>query len=349
MAPVDRQAGDRLAGAIEIGDLVLDRWRNGWFGLSWYPVTGLRQVGVLDPDLVSGAAGVAVFLGELAAVTGKDQYRARCRQVLLDAADALLSTPQPKVDRRVAGRMPVPGGLFGPGAVLHALARCGQRLADTELLDRASDLVEVAGRLATNRSAAWMAAGQAGLLVNLLRLRRARPGHTGPDSLIAELAAGAAARLAQGVAPLPSAARQVVQRLPAGADGVALALAYTLRWAPDLVPDPDAATALLHQHSFAADWGGRLAAAAATRLPPSAVTSGTGTASCRDLVAGATELQLAGGNCTDQLGELIARRRTSGRWYADRVIADHLNLGAVDGLADIGLVLIGAPPLSVLH
>ena len=352
--------GDRLAGAIEIGELVLDRWRNGWFGLSWYPVTGLRQVGVLDPDLVGGAAGVAVFLGELAAVTGEDRYRARCRQVLLDAADALLATPQPKVDRRVAGRLPVPGGLFGPGAVLHALARCGQRLADAELLDRASDLVEVAGRLATNRSAAGLAAGRAGLLVNLLRLRRARPGRTEPDSLIAELAAGAAAGLAAGLtvgltagvaAPLPSAARQVVQRLPTGADGVALALAYALRWAPDLVPEPDAATALLRQHSFAADWGGRLAAAAtaAAWLPPSAVAAGTGTVSCRDLVAGATELLLAGGNCADQVDELIARRRASGRWYADRVIADHLNLGAVDGLADIGLVLLGAPPLSVLH
>jgi hypothetical protein len=356
----DGRPVDRLAGAIEIGELVLDGWRNGWFGLSWYPVTGLRQVGVLDPDLVSGTAGVAVFLGELAAVTGEDRYRARCRQVLLDAADALLSGPPPKVDRRVAGRMPVPGGLFGPGAVLHALARCGQRLADAELLDRAGDLVEVAGRLAGHRSAGGLAAGRAGLLVNLLRLRRARPGHPEPDSLIAELAAGTAADLARGVAaPLPSAARQVVQRLPAGADGVALALAYALRWAPDLVADPDAATARLRQHRFAADWGGRLAAVAASRRPPAAatsgtvtrgtVTSGTGTASCRDLVAGATELLLAGGTGTDQVDELIARRRVSGRWYADRVIADHLNLGAVDGLADIGLVLLGAPPLSVLH
>jgi hypothetical protein len=372
--PGDWLAGDWLAGAVEIGELILDRWRNGWFGLSWYPVTGLRQIGVLDPDLAGGSAGLAVFLGELARVTGEDRYRARCRQVLLDAADAVLSTSQPRVDRRVAGRMPVPGGLFGPGAVLHALARCGQCLADTGLLDRASDLVEVAGRLAADRGtagpgpgpgsgpaagpgsgpgsgpAAGLAAGRAGLLVNLLRLRRARPGRTGPDSLIAKLAAGAAADLAAGVgAPLPSASRQVVQRLPAGADGVALALAYALRWAPDLVSDPDAATELVHQHSFAADWGGRLAAAAATQPPPPAVTSGTGTASCRDLVARATELLLAGGDRTEQLDELIARRRASGRWYADRVIADHLNLGAVDGLADIGLVLLGAPPVSVLH
>jgi hypothetical protein len=341
--------GDRLAGATEIGELMLDHWREGWFGLGWYPVTGLRQVGGLEPDLVGGSAGIAVFLGELAAVTDDNRYRARCRQVLLDAADALLSAPHPQLDRRVAGRMPVPGGLFGPGAVLHALARCGQRLADAELLDRAYDLVEVASRLATSRSAACLAAGRAGLLVNLLRLRRARPGRAGPDSLIAELAAGAAADLGQGAAaPLPSA-RQVVQRLPAGADGVAVALAYALRWAPDLVPDPNTATMLLRQHSFAADWGGRLAAAAATQRPPSALASGTGTASCRDLVAGATELLLVGGDGTAQVGELMARRRASGRWYADRVIADHLNLGAVDGLAEIGLVLLGAPPVSVLH
>ena len=328
---------------------MLDRWREGWFGLGWYPVTGLRQVGILEPDLAGGTAGVAVFLGELAAVTGDNRYRARCRQVLLDAADALLSASRPLLDRRVAGRRAVPGGLFGPGAVLHALARCGQRLADVELLDRARDLVEVAGRLATGHSAADLAAGRAGLLANLLRLRLADPGRPGPDSLIAELAAGAAADMAQGMAPPLPSARQVVRRLPAGADGVALALAYALRWAPDLVSDPDAATVLLRQHRFAPDWGGRLAAAAATQRPPSAPAPGTGAVSCRDLVAGATELLLTGDDATAQAVELIARRRASGQWYADRVIPDHLNLGAIDGLADIGLVLLGAPPVSVLR
>jgi hypothetical protein len=361
--PADMLAG-RLAGAVEIGDLILDRWRAGWFGLGWYPVTGMRQVGVLDPDLVGGSAGIAVFLAELAGVTGDERYRARCRQVLLDAAGELLSAPERKLDRRVAGRMPVPGGLFGPGAVLHALARCGQRLADVELLDRASDLVEVAGAVVTSRSATGLTAGQAGLLANLLRLKLARPDRTEPDSLITKLAAGAAADLVQGLAvPLPSAARQAVQRLPAGADGVALALAYALRWTPDLVPDAGTARALLDQHRFAADWGGRLAAAAAapqsppatSQSPPAARRSppvpgaDAGRASCRDLVAGATELLVAGGDCPAQVRELIARRRASGRWYADRVIADHLNLGAVDGLAELGLILLGAPAVSVLH
>ncbi|MEU6234242.1 DUF4135 domain-containing protein [Kitasatospora sp. NPDC047058] len=288
-------SGELLGHAVRIGDRILaDRRGDGWLGQSWYPGTGLRQVEVLGLDLVTGSPGLAVLFAELWAATGEPRFHRAAHRTLAQAA-RLIDPASPRAflfaaDSRLAGGAPVPGGLAGPGSLIHALARGGTLLGEPEFLDAAQALVPgsvaVAGPAAGRPGRPARAPhpdlplGSAGLLLNLLRLRRATgPGHAPTEDGIRTLAAAAldhlaaadaaegeaeAVTVAAGPGRTPDGAGAAgpgfLGLVPAGADSVAVALARTVAEAPALLAAPDAVRERLRGHRFAtATRSGRLA------------------------------------------------------------------------------------------
>ena len=286
--------GELLEHAVGIGDRILaDQHRtaegSGWIGLSWYPATGLRQIEVLGGvDLVSSGTGIALFLAELWAATGEPRFRQAAHDTLAAAA-ALVDPASPHgfafaSDGRLALGAPVPGGLAGPGALIHALGRGGQLLGDKRFLIAAQMLVPGALALAAPLGVAGRGSrtvlpyqdaplGTAGLLLNLLRLRQAvaglpqAPSGQRPadgqesDAAVRILAAAAVKQLAEPAGGGRfTGARRFLDLVPAGADSVAAALARCLAQAPDLLAAPDQVRALLRGHRFDTDHrSGRLA------------------------------------------------------------------------------------------
>ncbi|KDN83904.1 hypothetical protein KCH_45530 [Kitasatospora cheerisanensis KCTC 2395] len=128
--------------------------------------------------------------------------------------------------------------------MIHGLARGGLLLGEPDFLAAAQALVpgalSVAGSASsrpgrpTRNPHADVPLGTAGLLLNLLRLRRAAgAGHPDTDEAIRTLAAGALDRLGEENPPFDF--RELV---PGGADSIAAALARTLAEAPALLADP---------------------------------------------------------------------------------------------------------------
>ncbi|MFC1408340.1 DUF4135 domain-containing protein [Streptacidiphilus sp. N1-12] len=388
--------GELLEQAVRIGDRILvDRHRtsggSGWIGLSWYPLTGLRQVEVLGGvDLVSSGVGVALFLAELWTATGEPRFRQAAHDTLA-AAGAMVDPGSPHAfafatDGRLALGAPVPGGLAGPGALIHALARGGQLLAEPEFLTLAQALVP--GALALTRTtgggkrpAPFQDAplGTSGLLLNLLRLRRATPVPTPElDTAVRTLAALAVEQLTDSEAKFIGAQR-FLDLVPTGVDSVAAALARTLAQAPELVAAPDVLRGLLREHRFDVfTRSGRLSCLeAAVSLGTDAVHSGdlgllaapvgvaqVASLGSRALVATAGEALSAaeagllhtvpegrpalvpgpfydGREAAGALvAELFARRGAGGSWYRDRAADDRINLSVLDGSPAVGLLLL---------
>lgn len=269
---------DLLEQAVRLGDRVLaDRHvtpaGSGWVGQSWYPMSGLRQVEVLGwADLLTSSVGAALFLAELWAATGEPRFRRAAHETLAGAA-ALVDPDAPHAfafasDGRLALGAPVPGGLAGPGALIHALARGGRLLDEPGFPQRALALVP--GALALAGAATQpntgpapyqdLPLGTAGLLLNLLTLRQALPE---PDETtengVRDLAAAAFAQLSGGAAPRHTGPDRFLDLVPAGADSVAAALARVVGQAPHLLADPDAVRELVRAHRFDVTRSGRLA------------------------------------------------------------------------------------------
>jgi type 2 lantibiotic biosynthesis protein LanM len=333
-----------LREAIRIGDTVLAARHatdtgGGWLALSWYPLTGLRQVETAGIDFVSGGAGIATLLCELWAATGEPRFFQAAHQTLVAAADLVGTSTAFASDTRLAGGVAVAGGLAGPGALIHALAHGAERLGDPGLLARAQALVPAAaGLAAVARHYSDLPGGTAGLLANLLRLRRASgPGHTPTDEAISRLAAGALADLTVGPTTRYAQPEQVADLVPTGSDSVAMVLARALREAPELL-DVEAVQNVLSSYRFDLNTrGGRLAAGSSKFEQPEAAAL-----SCRDLVASAG-VALGADRTEDAaplITELLDRRERTGRWYSDRGIDDSINLGALDGIPAVGLLLL---------
>ncbi|MBB4948320.1 hypothetical protein F4556_003855 [Kitasatospora gansuensis] len=403
--------GELLDHAVAIGDqLLADRHGNGWLGECWYPGSGLRQVEVLGPDLVSGTAGLAVLFAELWAATGEPRFH-RAAHHTMTAAARLIDPDAPRAfafasDSRLAGGAPVPGGFAGPGALIHALARVGTLLGEPQLVASAQALVPGTVGVATPTEARPgrpvrtpnpdLPLGSAGLLLNLLRLRRVTgPGHAPTDDGIRALAAAALDQLA--AEPADGAEGETVHGfhdlVPTGPDSIAAALARTVAEAPALLAAPEAVRERLRGHRFAtATRAGRLAcldtavalgagivdpAELAALTPPVSARQISGR-STRDLVATAGEALTAAEagllhtvpEALDSLlpgpfydgreaaallvGELIARHDATGSWYPDRAADDRINLGALDGSAAVGLLLLrlldpATAPLATLR
>ncbi|MFJ5923021.1 type 2 lanthipeptide synthetase LanM [Kitasatospora sp. NPDC092948] len=396
--------GELLAEATALGDRILaDRRPSGWLGQSWYPGTRLRQIEAIAPDLVSGTLGIALLFAELWSATGEPRFH-RAAHLLLSEAAEVIDPEQPRAfvfasDPRLAAGSPVPGGFAGPGAIIHGLARGGLLLGEPAFLTAAQALVPGALKVAESVSdrpgrprtaaPADVPIGAAGLLLNLLRLRRAAgAGHADTDRAIRALAARALDRLGD-----ETPAFDFRGLVPGGVDSIAAALARTVAEAPTLLADPEAVRARLRAHRFATDTrAGRLACLdTAVSLGADAVDGAdlgalappvTGPAlaalSGRALLSAATEALTAAeaglvhtlpedteallpGPFYDgreaaapMVRELITRHRLHGTWFPDRVIDDTVNLGALDGTVAVGLLLLrlhdaSAAPLATLR
>lgn len=153
-----------LAAARGLADRIIacrgDRGgRVNWLGLQL--VEGSRwMVLPMGADLASGYPGVALFLAQLAELTGVSRYAETARRAVGPVApllDALAGRP----DLIAAIGC---GGIDGLGGISYALARLACLLGDAQLRAAALAAAELASRAADGPGPAWWASGLAGCL-----------------------------------------------------------------------------------------------------------------------------------------------------------------------------------------
>ncbi|MFB0617909.1 type 2 lanthipeptide synthetase LanM family protein [Streptomyces sp. AGS-58] len=283
--PAGPPAPDQLlAAARELGDLLVqqahrDRGRANWLGVELLGER-YRRLGPCGADLGHGYPGVALFLAQLAALTGADRYAGTARAALrplprlLDRLAAL-----PDEDLGAVGS----GGFTGLGGILYALTRISAVLDDAGLRALVEPAAALTVRAAGAERPTGVLDGTAGGLAALLAAHRAYPSaelRRGAGACADRLAAGpvpAAPGFATGAAGVGwallgfaggeryrraalAALRSAVAALPsAGADlswctgtsGVALAVADR----PGAMADPELAAAVAAAVGHLADAG----------------------------------------------------------------------------------------------
>ncbi|QRO00154.1 type 2 lantipeptide synthetase LanM [Archangium violaceum] len=333
-----RSIPDWLTEAISVGDVLLRESFAGedglaWLGLRHEPHYKLRQLDVLGPDLLSGTAGVAIALAELAAASRLPRFRDAALAALEPARATLGQDHEGPWTRAPDGTVEV-GAFRGIGARLYALHRCAAALGLAELAREARARARTlpVERLAELASLD-LVTGAPGLLLVLRAC-----GATGP-----------ARRLA----------RALEQRLQRGATPVSLHV-------PGL---PDAASALalcglrLPDAPLAR---GHTTGSETSGTPLSRIALGDGTARAAVLTGARRVLRRAevGSTCLEslelaltagrelrepalfqealRLGQLlVAGHRLHGRWFPDRLEADEHDLSVLGGLCALLRALLG--------
>ncbi|TKK89537.1 type 2 lantipeptide synthetase LanM [Herbidospora galbida] len=342
-------ANEILAAAVPVGGD-----RSAWLGVVSYPAHGLDQVEPLHGDLLTGTAGLAVFLSELYANTGAPGHWTAAQEALDASVEFATLSAQSAVYRRMCGGLAPVGAFVGIGSAVYALSRCGDALGDTRLVERAAELLPLAEAQLDGTTSAEPVLGRAGLLLAVHRLREASATAVPAADALAErlhrdLLAGNTARL-----PYPPRV-PALAGLPTGADGLAWALASSTAALGETPAES------LTAHRFALDTPGSLLAAVATahaltgevpadlRDHVARHCAPTPARSCAALVVDAemaihtarlTGDQGLARTARDLAAELLLRRDHTGRWFADRRRADRLSLSAVNGLAAAGLTLL---------
>ncbi|SEH02057.1 type 2 lantibiotic biosynthesis protein LanM [Nonomuraea solani] len=353
LARAGELAGEVLDAAVPLPGPAGER--SGWIGVVTYPAHGLDQIEPLQGDLLTGTAGLAVFLAELYANTGAPGHWTAAQDALDASAEFAALSTRSTVYRRMCGTLAPVGAFVGLGSAIYALSRCGHTLGDTRLVERAAALVPLAEEQLSLPTSAEPVLGRAGLLLALHKLREASP-VTVPaaealvvrlhEELLAELGATGASPYPPGLAALDG--------VPTGQDGLVWALAVS-------AAALGSASAPLLAHRFALDTPGSLLAAVATahlltgevpgdlRERVARYCAADAARSCARLVVdtevalhtarltGDSALERAAGGLA---AELLRRRDHTGRWFADRRRADRLSLSATDGLAAAGLTLL---------
>ncbi|GAA3074478.1 hypothetical protein GCM10020254_17900 [Streptomyces goshikiensis] len=189
-APAHRPVGDRrtrtaerapeperlLSAARSVGDrLVSLAYREGprsnWIGLELLDDRYWR-IGPMPADLAGGYTGPALFLAQLAALTGAGHYAEVARTALAPVPgllDALRARP---ADLGAVGS----GAFSGLGGIAYALAETARLLDDPETGSWASAAQRLAGAAALSEREYGVGAGVAGGLVALLAAHRAGGG-----------------------------------------------------------------------------------------------------------------------------------------------------------------------------
>ncbi|MFJ3921831.1 type 2 lanthipeptide synthetase LanM family protein [Streptomyces sp. NPDC090022] len=189
-APVHRPAGDRrtrtaerapeperlLSAARSVGDRLVSRAyregpRSNWIGLELLADRYWR-IGPMPADLAGGYTGPALFLAQLAALTGAGHYAEVARTALAPVPgllDALRGRP---ADLGAVGS----GAFSGLGGIAYALAETARLLDDPEVGTWASAMLRLAGAAALTEGEYGVGAGVAGGLAALLAAHRAGSG-----------------------------------------------------------------------------------------------------------------------------------------------------------------------------
>jgi type 2 lantibiotic biosynthesis protein LanM len=198
-APPPASPGECLAGAVEIGELLVQSAILGesdatWIGLSLQPGQqerwGLTPLGV---DLYDGVAGVALFLAHLGACTGKSTYEGLARAAL---------EPVRQACREPRGPRDGVGAFTGRASTLYVLGQLGVLWNEPRLLDEALMGLESLGPLIDADRELDLLGGVAGCAVVLLGLHR----RTG-DSRALALARRCGERLLATAVPTPRGGR----------------------------------------------------------------------------------------------------------------------------------------------
>jgi hypothetical protein len=147
------------AAAVAIGDAILAETYPGaeWLGVSWKPWAGIRFIGVLPGDLLSGRAGLGLVFAYLFKITGLARFRTAALATLA-TVPATSETPR------------FIGGYCGLGGEIYALARSAALLDAPDLERRARMFLGMfpRGPLATGP---WdVVTGVAGFLLGALAL-----------------------------------------------------------------------------------------------------------------------------------------------------------------------------------
>ncbi|MEV6979052.1 type 2 lanthipeptide synthetase LanM family protein [Kitasatospora sp. NPDC093806] len=200
-----RGVGDQLVAAAYQG-----RSRTNWLGLELLADRYWR-VRPLGADLAGGYTGTALFLAQLAALTGTDRYAEVARRALAPVPgllDALAAHP----DHPAAVGS---GGFAGLGGIAYALAELGRVLDDPLIRQWTGPAVTLTAAAAERESDPGVHSGTAGGLAALLAvhasalhssaLHSSAP-QAGADSPTATDALAAAARCAERLAAHPAPA-----------------------------------------------------------------------------------------------------------------------------------------------
>ncbi|MFJ4188639.1 type 2 lanthipeptide synthetase LanM family protein [Kitasatospora sp. NPDC089509] len=257
-APGPDLAARALAEAVDAGEQLLrEAYRGGadlaWAGPNWTP-PGRWAPAELGPDLYSGTAGIALFLHQLALVTGDRDHR--------EAARAAELTLRQQIRRR-ADRLG--GGLAGTGGVLHALAQLTADHPDPELDALGSLVLDRIAATAGEDTQYDVLAGNAGTIGGLLAWEAVRPGPAVTDALalcVERLVRAAAPHPEGGTGWLPAALAESVDRPLAGFAHGGSGIAWALARAGHRLGDPRAArlalAAVEYEHTLfdatAANW-----------------------------------------------------------------------------------------------
>lgn len=162
-----------LSAARSVGDqLVSLAYRHGgrtnWIGLE---LLGERywRITPMAADLAGGYTGPALFLAQLAALTGAARYAEAAREAL---------TPVPGLLDALHGRADDLGALgsgafAGLGGIAYALTEVGTLLGDREVLDLAGPAVRLSCAASAAEGGYGVRGGAAGGLVSLLAVYRA--------------------------------------------------------------------------------------------------------------------------------------------------------------------------------
>ncbi|MGP3637873.1 type 2 lanthipeptide synthetase LanM family protein, partial [Streptomyces sp. 24-1644] len=161
-----------LSAARSVGDqLVSLAYREGprsnWIGLELLDDRYWR-IGPMPADLAGGYTGPALFLAQLAALTGAGHYAEAARTALAPVPgllDALRARP---TDLGAVGS----GAFSGLGGIAYALAETARLLDDPEAGSWASAMLRLAGAAAGSERELGVGAGVAGGLIALLAARR---------------------------------------------------------------------------------------------------------------------------------------------------------------------------------
>ena len=187
---------DWRAAAAQIADDAIDAGLD--VGAAWVPWAGVRRLGPLPPDVLSGSAGIAMALARLSVATGSARYRDAARRAL-----ALVA-------RAVGRRARWYGAFIGLGGQLHALLVCGA------LFEERAPIALAQARIAALRNEAALDDAGDDLVGGLAGLAAALPEAWLGDRLLE--------RRRRGLRPPPYLEGGLPPSLPGLDEGVAWAL-----------------------------------------------------------------------------------------------------------------------------
>jgi len=158
-----RALGDQL-----IASAYSDGERTNWVGLE--PVgAGHWRVRAMGADLAHGCCGPALFLAQLAALTGSERYARMARQALAPVPAVLEALAEQPEDLAVVGS----GALAGLGGIAYALAQVAAALQDAEIGGWVERAVLLTAAAAETEDEVGFGDGTAGGLAALLAVHQA--------------------------------------------------------------------------------------------------------------------------------------------------------------------------------